>query len=308
MQTCSCPESGHVLGLRVAGISISLQSFLPWQLTDPFLPFVEEVSVPDYRVTFRLTDALPEIPPEVIYESQCYRVHPDGNSGCLRSFFDPPRDTAPYAVAEYDWDSGQVRIGCLPKGTHCISDIHNSFFHIGFEAMLIRSQRLCLHAACVGTHLGGILFSGPSGIGKSTQAQLWCDFRGARQINGDRPILSGDGGEWLAWGSPFAGSSGYHLNEKCRIRAIVMLKQGPSCRIRRLNAPEAFRAVWAGLTVHSWDKKYIEQALDLTIALIRDVPVYSFTCTADESAVQCLEEELGKDLCLWEKRESSPDR
>jgi hypothetical protein len=257
---------------------------------------VEEVPVPDYQVTFRLTDMLPQIPSEVIYEGECYRIHPDEKKCYLRSFFDAPRETVPYAVAEYDWENGQIRIGCLAKGTHCISDIHNSFFHIDFESLLMRRRRLCLHAACVDTPLGGILFSGPSGIGKSTQAQLWCTYRGARQINGDRPILSMDTGQWLAWGSPYAGSSWCHLNENARVRAIVILKRGRSCHIRRLNTPEALRAVWAGLTIHSWDKNFVEQALDLTMDLVRDVPVYSFTCTADENAVQYLEEELGKEI------------
>ena len=308
MRTCFDPESGYRLGLRIAGVSIELQSFLPWKLTDPFLPFVAEVPLPDYRVVFRLTDALPPIPPEVIYEGDCYRVHPDGKNGYLRSFFDAMRDPEPYAVAEYDRENGLIRIDCLARGAYCISDIHNSFFHIDFEAMLMDRQRLCLHAACVDTHLGGILFSGPSGIGKSTQAQLWCSHRGARQINGDRPILSGNGGDWLAWGSPYAGSSGCHLNEHARIRAIVMLEQGQSCRVCRLNVPEAFRAVWSGLTIHSWDKNMMEQALDLIMDLIREVPVYRFVCTADENAVQYLEAELGKDVCLWEKRESLPVR
>ena len=306
MRTCSSPETGAELGLRIAGISLSLKSFLPWKMEDAFLPFVEEVPVPDYRVTFRLTDVLPRIPTEVTYESECYRVHPDSKAGCLRSFFDAPRETAPYAVAEYDWENAEVRVACLPEGVHCVSGIHNSFFHSDIESMLIRKHRLFLHAACVDTPLGGILFSGPSGIGKSTQADLWCACRGAKQINGDRPILSKDADGWLAWGAPYAGSSGCHVNENCRVRAIVMLAQGQCCHIRRLNPSEAFRAVWAGLTVHSWDREFMERAVDLTLELIGTVPVYSFVCTPDVSAVQYLETQLGKDLAYGREENNSP--
>lgn len=295
-----------MVGLRIAGISLSLTSFLPWKPEEAFLPFTEEVLSPDYRVTFRLTEALPPIPAEVIFEGDCYRVHPDGKGGCLRSFFDAPRETAPYGVAEYDWERGEVRVSCLPEGAHCVSDIHNSFFHIDFESMLMGKDRLCVHAACVDTPLGGILFSGPSGIGKSTQADLWCACGGARQINGDRPILSRDGDGWLAWGSPYAGSSGCHVNENCRVRAIVMLGQGKECRIRRLNPSEAFREVWAGLTVHSWDRGFMERAVDLTLALTGNVPVYSFTCTPDASAVKYLETYLGKDLAYGREENNRP--
>ena len=306
MQTCLNPEDSHVLGLRIAGISLSLTAFRPWKLEEAFLPFVAEVADPDYQAEFYLTETLPEISPEVLHQDYYYRVHPDGRGGYLRSFFEPPRDDTTYAVAEYHPDRGKIRIGCLEKGLGRVSDIRNGFSHIDFEYILIRMKRLCLHAACVDTPLGGILFSGPSGIGKSTQAELWCAHRGARQINGDRPILSRDAHGWLAWGSPFAGSSRCHVNENCRVRAIIMLEQSKSCDLRRLNPAEAFRAVWSGLTVHSWDREFMEQAADLTMELIEQVPVYRFACTPEKNAVQYLEEKLGKELADGTKENQCP--
>lgn len=295
-----------MLDLRIAGITLSLESFRPWEPEEAFLPFVEETKEPDYRIKFCLTDVLPRLPGEVIYEGACYRIHPKGKEDCLRSFFDPLRGTEPYAVAEYDRKNAAVRIACLPEGVHCLSDIHNSFFHIDIESLLIEKGRIFFHAACVDTRFGGILFSGPSGIGKSTQADLWCARRGARQINGDRPILSKDENGWLAWGAPYAGSSGCHVNENCRVRAIVMLAQGESCHIQRLNPAEAFREVWAGVTVHGWDRSFMEQAADLTIDLIGTVPVYKLTCTPDESAVQCLETRLRKDFAYGREENICP--
>ena len=308
MQPFSSPERTYQLGLEIAGVSIALKSFLPWKEEPAFLPFVKPYSAPDFRVEFLQTHTLPEIPGTVLHEDECYRVHPDGRGGYLRSFFDAPRDYTPYALGEYGYDDGLVRIHCLQKGIPCVSELHNSFFHIGLEAMLISRQRLCLHAACVDTPLGGILFSGPSGIGKTTQANLWCSLRGAEQINGDRPVLSRENDGWLAWGSPYAGSSRCHVNRNCPVSAIVMLEQGKSCVVSRLKPMDAFRAVWSGLTIHSWDKGFAERAADLTMELIGKVPVYKLRCTPDENAVLCLEEELRKDFRLWEKRECMPGR
>ncbi len=289
------PEAKHQIDLEIAGISLSLHSFLDWMEEPAFAPFVKAAQKPDFQVVFRQAEVLPSIPAAVFHEDACYRVHPNGKGGYLRSFFDAPRDFTPYAVAEYDYANGCVQIECLPKGTICVSELHNSFFHVGFEAMLIHKKRLCFHAACVDTPLGGILFSGPSGVGKSTQAELWCSCRGARQINGDRPILSKDGAGWLAWGSPYAGSSRCHTNENCLIAAIVMLEQGKKCSLQKLSQPEAFRTVWSGLTVYSWDKWFVEEACNLTLELIGTVPVYRFCCTPDEHAVAFLEQELRKE-------------
>ena len=277
---------------------MALQSFQCWKDEPSFLPFVKGADAPDYRIVFRQVEALPAVPEMVIHEDDCYRVHPDGNGGYLRSFFDAPRDLTPYAVAEYDHLDGLIQIDCLPKGTHCLSELHNSFFHLGFESILIHRKRLCIHAACVDTPLGGLLFSGPSGIGKSTQANLWHTYRGARHINGDRPILSKTQGQWFAWGSPYAGSSKCHVNEKCPITAIVMLQQSPTCSLQRLSQPEAFRAVWSGLTVHSWDQWFVEEAFNLTMELIETMPVFRFTCTPDLYAVEYLERELRKECCF----------
>ena len=284
--------------LSTAGISVQMETDHPLVANESFLPFLAEGSHPDFCGVFRRVSQLPPVPEAVLHADTCFRVHPDGKGGYLRSFFDPVRDCTPYAVATYDYPNGLIRVDYLQKGAHCVSELQYCFFHLGFEAMLIRKDRLCLHAACVDTPLGGILFSGPSGIGKSTQAGLWCQYRGAEQINGDRPILSREPDGWLAWGSPYAGSSRCHVNKSCPVTAIVMLRQAPQCSLRRLNQAEAFRAVWSGLTMNSWDAEFVATACDLTMALLDAVPVFEFSCTPDEQAVNCLDQGLRKELSL----------
>lgn len=282
--------------LSIAGLTLRMETEQSLQIPPAFTPFLTAESDADYWAVYRLVDTLPPIPEAVLHTDGCYRVHPDGKGGYVRSFFDAPRDYTPYAMARYDAD--MILVDYLEKGKSCVSEMHNSFFHLGFEDLLIRKERLCFHAACVDTPQGGILFSGPSGIGKSTQAELWCKYRGAKQINGDRPILSKDGEDWLAWGSPYAGSSRCHVNESCGVSAIVMLKQAKECSLRRLSSGEAFRAVWSGLTMHSWDESFVEKVCDLALELIDTVPVFEFACTPDKAAVDYLERELRKEGCL----------
>ena len=281
--------------LRIGGIGLLLDTdqILP---EDPhFIPFLTEPFEPDWTARFRRTEKLPPVPDEVILEDSCRRVHagPEGKS--LQTWFDPPRDLTPYAVVDSDASKRLIRVDYLAKGIHCVNQMRNSFAHLNFERLLIQQERLCFHAACVETSLGGILFSGPSGIGKSTQAQLWCEHRGAVLVNGDRPILSKENNGWNAWGSPYAGSSKCHINESCAISAIVMLRQAPVCSIRRLNCTQAVRSIWAGLTVHIWDDEFVARAFDLAAELSAQIPVYELVCTPDIQAVTCLENALRKE-------------
>ena len=282
--------------LEIAGIKIGMETHLFLQPEPEFADFLITDGNADFTARYHQVDQLPPIPAEILHEDNCYRVHPDGKGGYIRSFFDAPRDLTPYAVAV--WDGSHLDVPYLEKGARCVSQMHNSFFHLGFEELLIRRDRLCFHAACVDTPLGGILFSGRSGIGKSTQAELWCRHRNARQINGDRPVLSKEEAGWLAWGSPYAGSSGVHVNDHCPVSAIVMLQQAEACSLRQLSSGEAFRAVWSGLTMHSWNEQFVEKACDLALELIDQVPVYEFACTPDEAAVRYLEQALRKEGCL----------
>lgn len=282
--------------LSVAGLGLRFESDRPIGMEDRFRPFLRSHGSPNLTLRFTEVDRLPDLPEQLIHEDVCYRIHPDGHGGFLRSFFDAPRDLTPYALARREGDV--CTVAYLEKGAHCISSMGNSFFHLGLEEQLLRHDRLCLHASCIRAEAGGILFSGPSGIGKSTQAELWCRFRDARQINGDRPILSKDGSGWLAWGSPYAGSSRCYVNDSCPVSAIVMLRQGPRCALRRLRTAEAFRAVWSGLTMNSWDPSQVCSATDLTLELIAAVPVFEFTCTPDEEAVRYLERALREEDAL----------
>lgn len=278
--------------LNIADISVRIETPEKLPVEEAFLPFLKECGQPRYTAVFRQVDALPPVPEKVILEENCYRIHPDGRGGYIRSFFDGVQGGEPYAVGTYDYPNGRITIDYLESGSKFVSEMSNSFFHIGFEALLIQEHKLCFHASCVDTPLGGILFSGPSGIGKSTQADLWCRYGGGRLINGDRPILSKEPGGWRAWGSPYAGSSRCYVNESCPISAIVLLKQAPECSVRRLGMGEAFRGIYAGLTMYSWNREFVAAAFDLAMELASAVPVLEFSCTPEQRAVEHLEKAL----------------
>lgn len=281
--------------LRVAGLSVLFEADCPIAKSEEFAPFESEVKDPDILVTICKSKEKPKLPEKTLYKDMFYAVA-RRDDGCLQKFFyGNADDHNECVVATYDQNNKHVIIEYPDTVRYKQLTLTGCFYWLGFEAFLLQRDKLCLHASCVDTHLGGILFSGVSGIGKSTQADLWCKFRGARQINGDRPILSKENRGWKAWGSPYAGSSRCYVNDSCDIAAIVLLKQADHCKVRRLTPAEAFRGVWQGLTVRTWDTFFVEAASALLAELVVPIPVYEFSCTPDEHAVEVLEEELRKE-------------
>lgn len=276
------------LTFHLAGVTVALESEHAIKLLDGFRPFVTDAAA-DYIVRFEKVKQLPATAPVITHEaSGIMALCADGS----RIFYDAKDSRQPYAVTAYDWHRRRINVSYLPWAEHFFSETGNSFFHIGVEAVLQHEKRLILHAACVTTPYGGLLFSGPPGIGKSTQAELWCQHGGGRLINGDRTILHRENEVWYGYGSPYAGSSRCYVNERCAVRAVVLLRQGPQNDLRRMPVAEAFRRIYAELTVNVWSAESVDAACDLTGALLNDVPAYELTCRPDTAAVEILRKEL----------------
>ncbi|MGN0477916.1 MAG: hypothetical protein ACI4GO_00630 [Hominenteromicrobium sp.] len=279
----------------IAGISFVLEADREIAVTEPFRPFLGDPSAVCYTARFCETDHLPEQTGRTLYAGTEYRIIQRADGGVLRCNLDPVSGGRVYAVSVYEEENRRVVVQYVPEYARCFSETGNSFFHLGWEGLMLRESRLILHASCVDTPLGGILFSGPSGVGKSTQAELWRRYEGGKLINGDRPILCRTEHGWRAYGSPYAGSSHCHIQANCPIRAIAVLKQAQSCSVRRLQAGEAFRRLFSGMVVYSWDAGFVTRACDLTAALAADIPVYELSCTPDRRAVEAFKARMIKE-------------
>ena len=271
-----------------------METEIPLHINASFVPFLADKETGDsrYQAVYRRTDRL-ELPSE--YE--CIRTRDfdvyEASPGCYVRFYRDGRTGRYYAISQFAPESRTVQIRYLEGAEENVSETGNSFFHIEWENLLLREKKMMLHAACIHhPKMGGILFSGPSGVGKSTQADLWHRYKGASLINGDRTIMGRGEQGWIAYGSPYAGSSRCYVNENCKVTAVVILKQAPVCRIRRMNRFEAFRALYAGMTVNNWDSHFVDRICDLTDELLREVPVYEMLCTPDRYAVEILYGEL----------------
>lgn len=163
---------------------------------------------------------------------------------------------------------------------------------LSLEKQMIKKGGLILHSAYMCRDGKAVLFSAPSGTGKSTQADLWTKYRGTRTINGDKSLLIREEDGWYANGWPISGSSGICYDEKYLVEAIVMLYQAKENEIRRLKGMEIVRRLMPELTINMWNPEFQLRAMDELDRLISEVPVYELGCNISEDAVNCLEQAL----------------
>ena len=110
-----------------------------------------------------------------------------------------------------------------------------------FYANLLFHEGMMLHASAVSYGGRAYLFSGPSGIGKSTHTRIWKQIFGEEAviINDDKPALRFLDGRWYAFGTPWCGKEGINTNLKVPLAGICFLKQGDENTISLLSAQEA---------------------------------------------------------------------
>lgn len=166
------------------------------------------------------------------------------------------------------------------------------------EHLVASSGGVILHASFIQWQGQAILFTAPSETGKTTQAELWKEFRSARVINGDRAVILEKDGVFHASGLPFSGSSRYCGNCTIPLAAVVYLRQAPATSIRRLRGVESFCRVWEGCCVNSWHQEDVQAATGLVQKLIGCVDIYELSCTPDETAVNALEQQLRRQVNL----------
>lgn len=167
--------------------------------------------------------------------------------------------------------------------------INDIYYYKLCANILLSKGALHLHSSFVLYRDKAILFTGPSGIGKTTQAELWRDYRGGLIVNGDASLIRKVDDVWQAFGTPIHGSSPYCENRQAPIAALIALRQGKENRMERLDGYEALRFCLPELYRPKMEPETEEVFWNTVDAFFSEIPVYLLTCRPDEDAVALTE-------------------
>lgn len=182
-------------------------------------------------------------------------------------------------IISHDWQ--QVKI--LPMNEY---DRLQTLIIQSFYVHAIRNRAIQIHSSLIKYQDMGIMFLGPSGIGKTTQAELWNKYLDAIIINGDMVYVQENENNFLGWGTPWHGSSSYCENTNVLIKALIVLKQGNENQIRKLSGYEILKEVGQNIIYPLWLENGVELCLDILDQLLMNIPVYELTNKADLESVE----------------------
>ena len=254
--------------------------------------FAVEKESTDYTYTITIVDILPEAEGELLVNRVDLQVFRNGE-GLESRLIGVKGEERPYALyRETAQKHAQVFVGrWYLDGVAKYEVVFLSL--LALERRLSERPCLILHCAYLEYQGKAMLFSAPSGTGKTTQAGLWEQYRGSRTVNGDKALLEYDGKMWTANGWPVCGTSEVCENKKLPVGCIVMLSQAKLNQAWRLRPAEAFTNLYGQITMNRWDREGLVHSLDLLEQLAGKVPVYHLTCDISEDAVKTLEQEIG---------------
>jgi len=140
---------------------------------------------------------------------------------------------------------------------------------------------IMIHASGVTDSTNGYLFSGVSGVGKSTMSNLWAKKK-AKVINDDRLILRFNGENMVMHNTPMY----YRDNPRSAVlNNIFLISHSPSNWAKPLKGIAAITRLMAFCIQHNYDKRLVNNQLTNLATLSQNVSIFEMGFVPDSNVV-----------------------
>lgn len=284
-----------MLRLNIGNLNIGLIGIKQEQIPIKTLLFQSEKQEPDLTYTFDFKDKLssPILYPIIYQTSDIIIFHKSNNCEARLLYLPTTHDY--YAYYE-EINEKEINI-YVNKNYKSLLNLDTIFISLlALERHLARKNAFILHCAYMTFENKAILFSGPSGIGKSTHSNLWCKYfpQKATMINGDKCLLTQENNKLFANGWPVCGSSEICKNEKKEVAAIILLKQAPTNQLITEKPISYFKKLLAQTTINYWNHTYLNYAMSFLETILQQTGCITYACNISEEAVIKLYNDIKK--------------
>lgn len=197
--------------------------------------------------------------------------------------------------AHMTFDGSYVRVYCQPVHTSNVSDDLFHALRLFFLYLAQKKGRFALHSASILYREKAWLFSGHSGMGKSTHTALWHERFQTPYLNGDLNLIGSENGQLLVYGIPWCGTSGIFTTKEYPLGGIVLLGRHPELDlIEELSAQDKILRVMQRMISPAWTEELLNRNLSFASEIADKVPVFHLSCTMHPSAAQAARDEIDR--------------
>ena len=273
---------------RFGGVTFAIEADAPIERSQMCAPFHAADGAAEHTIRLHFDDRLP-VPPETAKNRGAVWRWQSGAERHLLEQYGAPGKPPQFTYAVTCGAHTELTFANAYRAGASVRAVLEA---AGLFDIFAARGMLVLHSAYIVARTGeAILFSGPSGVGKSTQAALWECCAGARVVNGDRALV--DVTKKTANGIFYSGTSGISENVTAPVRAIVLLGQSSENRVFGPSPQAAFAGVLSQCAYYEWDVSSAEKMTECVARLVSDVPVLRMDCLPDATAVEALRGKLG---------------
>lgn len=192
-------------------------------------------------------------------------------------------------------DGTYVRIYCYPQIS--ATNIENIFHAIRLFFLFIAQKNglFAIHSASILYQGKAWLFSGHSGMGKSTHTALWHELFDTPYLNGDLNLLGLQEGRITVYGIPWCGTSEIFTTEQYDLGGIVLLGRDPQTdHLEELNPSEKVLRVMQRMISPAWKERQLSENLFFAEEIADHVPILHLLCTKNTSAAYTMKDAIDK--------------
>ena len=166
-----------------------------------------------------------------------------------------------------------------------VDKMENFAFSGIFNRAAIKYGTMLVHSSALIYDGGAYLFSGDSGVGKSTHTRLWLKAFGDKVhiMNDDKPVVKLYDDKAVAFGTPFDGGSGIALNESYPLKAIIFVERGEENSVRIPENKEIIQKLYFQ-TARMVNRETAEKMLINIERILSLTKFYVLSCNMDITA------------------------
>ncbi len=278
--------------LSIAEIDFEIKGEIYDYTSYRFRDYITDKETSEVRISYEENSSI-ETPKGAETARNDFRIFLENDGSYINyDTLENPKMNTAFVKADSDWSNVQTMLSDVEQlgGASLSVRLFNMIGEV-FKYTLIKRKGFVVHSSSLSYKNNGILFSAPSGTGKSTHTGLWEKVykKDVKIINDDMPAIRKIDGVWKLCGTPWSGKSEKNINVCVPLKAFVFLERGEQNELIKIPAG---RAVFMLLnqTLLPVYKGLMNEMMDSISEALTAVPCYILKCNISEEAPKTVKE------------------